>query len=169
MNPRAFFFNSRVVSGYTDETANLTSISNVNFNAHGYCTLAELRNGQLTGNSGCDTASDSGGTLDVFFSSAKEIGKIRFYNNANTERLKDFILYRYNGGSWTKVPITSFTEGGTIINTDEGRVNDANGWVTLLFDPVSDTGFRLVFSSTWGIGDNNAWLTELQIFSVVWS
>lgn len=164
-----FMSKARVVSGYTDETANLTSIANTNFNAHGLCTLAELRNGQTMASSGCDTTSDAGGTLDVYFSTAKEIGKIEFWNYANTERLKHFILYRYNGGSWTKIPITSITAGGTIVNTDEGQVSNANGVTTCIFDPVTDTGFRLVFDSTWGIGDNNAYLPELKIYSVVWS
>jgi hypothetical protein len=160
----------RTVGGYTNETSNLSSIANVNFNRNGTCTLANLRDGTTSGANGCDTPSDTGPfTLDVFFSSAKDIGKLRFYAYANTERLKDFVLYRQNGGSWTKVPITSITEGGTIINTDEGRVNNSDGWVTLIFDPVTDTGMRLVFSSVWGVGDNNAWLTELQIFSVIWS
>ena len=168
---RMFFAGgARVVTGYTNETANLSSATNTVFNARGGCTLANLRDGDLAPASGCDTQSDSAGaTLNVYFSSAKEIGKLRFYNVANTERLKGFVLYRYDSGSWTKIPITSITEGGTIVNTDEGQVSNANGWVTCIFNPVTDTGFRLVFGATWGIGDDNAWLTELQIFSPTWS
>lgn len=150
-------------SGYTDETANISSIAQINFNQGGTCTLTALRDGTLTG--GCGTQDETGSSVDLIFSASKSIGKIEFYNYANTERLKAFTVRRYNAGAWTKVPITAIT-GGTIINTDEGQVNNANGWVVCEFASVSDTQFRLAFTSVWGIGDANAYLPEAKIYSL---
>lgn len=149
-------------ASYVDETANISSIAQINFNQSGTCTLTALRDGTLTG--GCGTQDETGSSVDLIFSAAKSIGKIEFYNYANTERLKAFTVRRYDSGAWTKVPITAIT-GGTIINTDEGQVSNANGWVACEFSAVSDTRFRLSFTSVWGVGDANAWLPEAKIYS----
>ena len=161
-------YSYNIIVDKTSEIPVSGGFTNSNFNAHGQCTYANLMNGVLQEPYGCDTPSDTGPfSLDINFSSATALTKIRFYNWANTERLKDFRVWAYISGAWQKVALTAVSEGGIIRATDEGQVSNANGWVAAEFEVTIATSFRLEFLNTWGIGDANAYLTEVKVYGPV--
>ena len=145
---------------YTNVMSSATVLNSAN---SGGMDLTKARDGAVVLNCWY-TLDDTGGSIGYDFSSAKTVTKIRFYSFAVTERVKSFTVQRYDSGFWTKVPILSVAGNAVLINTDEGQASNVNGWNEVVIQSTTDTKFRLMFTDTWNIGDNNAGIAELEMY-----
>ena len=73
--------------------------------------------------------------------------------------------YDADTGEWEKIPITSVTDGGSIINTDEGRFTcGINGWNGFGFAEANYDGIRINATAFCGDGDTASAFKEMEAF-----
>ena len=126
-------------------------------------SLAIARDGNINTYCGYSTNENDwsiGYDLQVLFT----MNKLRFYSLASSERVKNFLIEYWNGSSWAKTSITSWSDGSTQYNSDEAQATNADGWNTVIFNTVSGTKIRVRFTSSWNIGDPNAGISELEVY-----
>jgi len=137
----------------------------------------ELQDGLTTWGGAVYTINGNGDWLAYNYSNPANIKRIRFYCYPAGARIRQFRIDRYDGGAWTKVPITSVGANTSIVNTDEAQYDGAvyhgsNGWADVSFDLVSDTKFRIYVLSVFnnatedGAGDVNAGISEIEMYGV---
>ena len=107
--------------------------------------------------------------LGYIFPNATTISKIRWYNFKTGELNRHFLIeYSVNGvDGWTKLPITGWEDNATQNNTDEAQAGNGNDWQTVTFTGVSAKGFRVNITDYWYVGDANAGIAELQMYTSV--
>ena len=151
---------------YTNESANASAANSTN--AAGV-SLTALRDGS-TAAYGAYSIDRNEWSLGFDFTGAKNIGKLRYYSLAYNDRAKNGVVEYWNGSTWVKIPVTSVADNASLYNTDEVQFSNANGWNTVIFTPVLATKFRVRWTVSWQIGDNNSTISEIEMYSVAgWS
>jgi hypothetical protein len=146
-----------------DEKATASSATSANA---GGVSLAVLRDG-ATNVYGGYSSTEAQWSLGYVFSVATPIYKVRWYNLATSERNKHFYIeYSLDGStSWTKIPITGWAENSTVSSVDEAEAGNTDGWNTVTFNCVSAKGFRITVTTFWAVGDINAGISEIEMYS----
>jgi hypothetical protein len=151
---------------YTDVSVLVNSV--VSGNAGGV-SLTALRDGSTATWAAYSNADTIPWNLGYIFPNATTISKIRWYNFKTQELSRHFkIEYSVNGvDTWTKLPITGWEDNATQNNTDEAQAGNGNDWQTVTFTGVSAKGFRVNVTDYWYVGDANAGIAELQMYTSV--
>ena len=106
-----------------------------------------------------------GGYAGLTFSSDQTFCKFSFYQVAYAGRINLFQLEKYDGTSWTKVPITGWENNASAYNTDEAQATNTNGWVTVSCAPVSCRGLRIKVVSLYANADSDTIISEIRLYS----
>lgn len=109
-----------------------------------------------------ETDSAAGAT----WTASETITSLRFFNFSSNARIAGFAVELYDGTSWAKVPLTSWSDGAGAWNSDEAMASNANAWQTVGFAPVAALGARVRCRTVHNNGNNNACLSELQVHRV---
>ncbi|MBF0173170.1 MAG: tail fiber domain-containing protein [Magnetococcales bacterium] len=106
-------------------------------------------------------------TFGLVFDFDITVRNIRFHQDqvSTYDSVRYFSVERYNGGSWTKVPITSWISNCTAYNTDEAEASNAVGWVEVGISGVTDSQFRVKVNGIHNNGDNGMFISELEIIA----
>ena len=152
--------------GFTYSQVALQSLASaLNGTNSGSNNLAGMRDGLVVSYAGYSlNGYENNWSYGYDFALSYTVTSIRFYSIATSERVRYFLIEQWNGSAWVKVPINSWSDGATAYNSTEGQAANANGWNSVTFAPVSASKFRIRFTSSWNVGDENAGLSEMEMY-----
>lgn len=130
----------------------------------GSVVLGSIRDNSI-GNTGIYTSTPIGDYIGVEFPGNVVLDAISWYSLWRGSRIAGFIVERYAGGVWIKVPITGVSSDVSIVDVDEGSANNVDGWKTVTFAQTEDTQFRIKVISKHA-GDSNCGVSEMRFYKI---
>jgi hypothetical protein len=150
----------------------LTPSAEVHGTVQNVGTLADITDGSTSTTTWYNTGATANLWIGFQFSGSTTVNEIKFYVIAASSRIKTFSVERYDGGSWTAVPVTSTGANTSIYNTTQAIYDNAetgNGWATVYFTPVADTEFRVSILSRSTAGDDGIYFPEMEMYLIPFS